>query len=403
MGMTYGEVKMSTKGTTPREESVDLAALPRSEKQAIVARFEEKISQAQKNSPPSKEWVKKAIRRQGAARCPVRLKRLSLDVILRYGDRLADLFCQFPDDVIHAQAYDFSVGYQPPERVDRVREIQVLTESAEWTDEWGTRWGHRPGGVGATPVEVPIKDWSQLDDFLAHKMPDPNAPGRLASVQPLLSLHGERKYCVGAIHLALFERFHCLRGMGNTFVDLCTNEREVCRLSEALADYLLELVRRWCETPVSGIFLCDDWGSQTGLMISVGMWKRFFKPHYRRIFDEIHRLGRDIIFHSCGNVMGIIPELIDLGVDVLDPVQPAAMQMEEVARQFGGRISFCGGIDDQRLEAYTPGEVREVVQRAVEVLGKPFGNAYIGAPSNLVPPTVPFKNLQALVETFHES
>jgi uroporphyrinogen decarboxylase len=393
---------MTSKRSKTGTGAVAWTALPLSEKQAIVSRFEEKISQAQSDSPPTREWVSKAIRRQGTGRCPVRLKRLSVDVVIQYGDRLADLFCQFPDDVIYAQACDFSVGYQPPDREDRVNEVQVLTESAEWMDEWGTRWGHRPGGVGATPVDVPIKDWSQLDDFLAHKMPDPNAPGRLASVAPLLSAHGERKYCVGVVHLTIFERLHCLRGMGNTFVDLCTNESEVCRLCEALADYALELARRWCETPVSGIFLTDDWGSQTGLMISLNMWRKFFKPHYRRIFDEIHRLGRDIIFHSCGNVMSIIPDLIDLGVDVLDPVQPGAMKIEEVARQFGGRISFCGGIDDQRLEAYTPEEVKEVVRRTAGTLGSPFGNGYIGAPANMVPPTVPFENLEALLEAFHE-
>lgn len=294
------------------------------------------------------------------------------------------------------------MGFQPPDRRDGVEALRVLTESAEWTDEWGTRWGHRTGGVGATPVDVPIKDWSQLDDYLAHEIPDPNAPGRLASVEPLLAMHGDTKYCVGVIHLALFERFHCLRGMENAFGDLYTNEREVQRLLEALANYLLGMIRRWGETPVSAMFLTDDWGSQTRLMISPAMWRKFFKPHYRRVFDEIHRLGKDIIFHSCGSVAGIIPELIDLGVDVLDPMQPGAMDIAQVARQFGGRIAFCGGIDDQRLEDYTPEEVRQVVRRTIETLGTPYGNAYIGSPANLVPPTVPLENLAALIESFHE-
>lgn len=383
--------------------TVDSAVLPLNQRLAIVARFEQKISSAQESSPPAREWVRKAIRSGGAARCPVRLKRLSLDVIVQFGDRLADLFCRFPDDVLHVQAYDMFVGYQPPEREDRINEVQVLTESAEWTDEWGTRWGHRTGGVGASPVDVPIKDWSQLDDYLARQMPDPNAPGRLAGAQPSLALHGERKYCVGVIHLALFERLHCLRGMGNIFLDLSINEKEVSQLCEAVADYLVELARRWCELPVSGIFLCDDWGSQSGLLISLRMWRKFFKPHYRRVFDEIHRLGRDIIFHSCGNVMGIIPDLIDLGVDVLDPVQPGAMDLKEVARQFGGQLGFCGGIDDQRLETYTPEEIKRVVRQAIDALGTPFGNRYIGAPANLVPPRVPFENLEALVEAFHQS
>jgi uroporphyrinogen decarboxylase len=384
-----------------RMSTANAVSLSVSEKRAIIAGFEAKVSAAQKASPPTKEWVRKAIRRQGAPRCPVRLKRLSLDVILRYGDKLADLYCQYPDDVLHAQPYEFAVGYQPPDRPDRIDELQVLTESAEWTDEWGTRWGHRTTGVGATPVEVPLRDWSQLEDYLAHRMPDPDAPGRLASVQPLLAAHGESKYCVGVIHLALFERFHALRGMENTFLDLALYPRQVERLSEALTDYVLALIRRWGSTPVAGIFLTDDWGSQTGLMISLDMWRQFFKPHYRRMFDEVHRWGKDVIFHSCGNVVGIIPELIELGVDVLDPVQPGAMDITELARRFGGKISFCGAIDDQRLEDYTPQEVRDVVRRTIEVLGKPFGYGYIGAPANTIPPTVPFENLEALLESFH--
>jgi uroporphyrinogen decarboxylase len=233
--------------------------------------------------------------------------------------------------------------------------------------------------------------------------PTPTRPGAWRAGAPLLAMHGDTKYCVGVIHLALFERFHCVRGMENTFLDLYTNPHEVHRLLEALADYLLAMVRRWGETPISAMFLTDDWGSQTRLMISPAMWRKVFKPHYRRAFDEIHRLGKDIIFHSCGNVAGIIPELIDLGVDVLDPIQPGPMDITQVASQFGGRIAFCGGIDDQRLEEYAPEEIRTVVRRTIDTLGTPYGNAYIGAPANLVPPTVPLENLEALIESFHET
>lgn len=380
----------------------DITTIPLAERKAIVDRFEARVNAAQKASPPTKDWVRKALKRQGARRCPIRLKRLTVDVIVRYGDRLAELFAQYPDDVIHAQACDFSVGFQPPDRPDQVDELKVLTEPGEWTDEWGTRWGHRTGGVGASPVDTPIKDWSQLDDYLAHRLPDPNAPGRLDKALPLLAMHGETKYCVGVVHLALFERLHCLRGMENAFTDFYTDERDVTRLLEVLANYLIQYTRRWLAAPVSAIFMTDDWGSQTRMMVSLPLWRKFFRPHYQRVFDEIHRAGKDIIFHSCGNVMEIIPDLIDLGVDVLDPVQPVAMNIEEVARKFGGKISFSGGIDDQRLEDYSPQEIRDVVRRTMDTLGRPFGCGYIGAPANSVTPTVPLENLQALIETFRE-
>ncbi len=381
----------------------DFHTLSLEEVKAIASRFEQRVNAALQANPVSKEQVRKTIRRTGADRCPVRLKSLSLDLILHYGDRLADLFAKHPDDLILIQAYEFSIGHQRRDRADRIDKFRVLTEGAEWTDEWGTRWGHAFGGVGATPLDCPIKDWSQLDDYLAHRMPDPHAEGRLQDALPLLQMHGERKYCVGQIHLMLFERLHCLRGMEATFSDLYTNESEVRRLLQVLADYLIELIHEWCKTNISAFFLTDDWGSQTGLMISPAMWKKYFKAHYRRIFDEVHHLGREVVFHSCGNVTQILPELIDLGVDVLHPVQPSAMDLNEVGRQFGGKLCFLGAIDDHRLESSSPQEVFDQIQRAKVTLGAPYGNAYIVSPANALQPLVPFENLQAMFESAHGS
>lgn len=381
--------------------ATDFRNLPPAEMQTILARFEERVSAAFREHPRSKEWVRKALHREGAARCPIRLKRLSLDVILRHGDDLADLYCQYPDDVLCIQAYDYSIGHQRANK-ERLNEIHILTQSAEWTDEWGTRWGHAFGGIGATPVANPIADWSQLDDYLAHRIPDPHAAGRLDQAKRILAVHGDDKYCIALIHLALFERLHCLRGMENTFCDLHANEDEVSRLLEALCEYLVQLIGEWGRTNVSGLFITDDWGSQTGPMVSPAVWQKLFKPHYRRIIDEIHRWNKEVIFHSCGNVMGVIPEFIDLGVDVLDPIQPNAMNIEEVGRRFGGKIAFSGGIDDQRLEDYTPAQVKDAVRHAIGNLGRPYGNAYLVAPANLITPTVPFENIRALFEACHE-
>ncbi len=382
--------------------SADFRTLPLSEMDAIVSRFEERVNAAQAANPPTRDMVRKAIRRQGAPRCPLQLKRLSTDVIVRYGDALADLYCQFPDDVISVKPYDPFIAYQPPERTDRIDPLRAMMQASEWTDEWGTRWGHAFGGVGATPTDYPLKDWSQLDDYLAKRMPDPHTPGRLEAARAILALHGESKYCVGMISLSVFERLHSLRGMQNTFTDLYTNETEVNRLCGALADYMVELVREWGKTNVSGILVGDDWGSQRGLMIAPEMWRRLFKPHYRRIFDEIHRVGKDAVLHSCGNVLPIIPDLIDLGLDILDPVQPGPMDLNEVARRFGGHISFWGGIDDQRLESVSPQEVKDMVRRAIDVLGRPFGCGYIVATANTMVPSLPFENIQAFFEASHE-
>jgi len=137
-------------------------------------------------------------------------------------------------------------------------------------------------------------------------------------------------------------------------------------------------------------------------MISLEMWSSFYRKSYRRIVDEAHRLGLDIIFHSCGNVEEIIPDLIDIGLDVLNPLQPGAMNLPRVARNFGGQVSFFGGIDDQSLLIKgTPEQIKEEARRTVDTLGRPYGNAFIIAPANVMAPDVPLENIEALMEAGH--
>ncbi len=383
------------------DTTTDFRHLPLPEMEEIVARFEERINAAQQHHPPTKQWVRDAIHRKGSPRCPIRLRRLSYDIIVRYGDALADLFCEFPDDVIALTPYDISIGYQPPEQTPRLSTVQALMQAMQWTDEWGTQWAHAQGGVGATQVGFPLQDWSQLDEYLAH-IPDPATPGRFDATKPLLAMHGATKYTFGYIHLALYERLHSLRGMQNVFTDFYTNEAEVRRLLDVLCGYLLGMIRGWARVGADAVFMTDDWGTQQALMISPAMWRRFFKPYYKTVVDEAHKLGLDVVFHSCGNVTAIVDDLIDVGVDALDPIQPGAMDAAEVARRFGGRIAFCGAIDDQHLLATTPREIKDAVRRTMDTLGRPFGNALVIGPANILTPEAPLENLRALFEVCHE-
>lgn len=379
--------------------SYDYLSLSIPEMDAALQRFEEQVNAALLAASPSKDWVKKAVRREGSGRCPVWLKRLSPDIILRHGDALADLFCRYPDDAIRIVPYDLWIGYQPPGQSHRIDPIEVAMRDAEWEDEWGTRWAHAVGGVGATPVDYPLKDWSVLDEYLARWLPDPRAPGRLDAGAAALAQHSANRYCMGTIHLALFERLHAVRGMMDTFSGFYTNGREVRRLLGAIAGYVLELIRAWGELGADAVFLTDDWGSQTGLMISPEMWRSFFKPHYIAFFDQAHRYEMDVVFHSCGNVLGIVGDLIDIGMDVLDPVQPGAMDMRQLAQQFGGRVSFCGAIDLQQLLCRgTPQQIKDEVRRLMDLFGRPYGGGYVVSPANVLTPEIPFENLEALFE-----
>jgi len=371
-------------------------------RRSLLDRFERRVNQAQLANPPPKTWVKRALRREGAPRCPVRLKSLSYDVILRYGDELADLLISYPDDIVAAQPYEFFVGYSPSGRDGAIDTTKVLTEAAQWTDEWGTRWEHAAGGVGASPVEVPIQDWSQLDEYLAHRLPDPALPGRLNAVGPALDLHGRAKYFVGQTHMALFERLHCLRGMERTLEDFYAAPDQLGRLLDALTNYYLGIIQAWAELPgVDAIFWTDDWGTELSLMVAPDMWRRFFAARYRRLSDEAHRFGLAVAFHSCGNVLPIIGDLIDAGVDIIHPLQPDAMDLRDVAREFGGKVAFWGGLSDKAIAVATPAQVRAEVLRAIDLLGAPYGNAYIPCLANVMMPEVPLDNIVALFEACH--
>jgi uroporphyrinogen decarboxylase len=137
-------------------------------------------------------------------------------------------------------------------------------------------------------------------------------------------------------------------------------------------------------------------------MISPAMWRRIFAGRYRRLCDEAHRSGLLVVFHSCGNVFEIIGDLIEAGVDVIDPLQPEVMDLAAVARDYGGSVAFCGGISDQRLGVQTPEQVRDEVRWLIDTLGAPFDNAYVLAPSNSLMPEIPIENLVALFEACHD-
>jgi uroporphyrinogen decarboxylase len=171
------------------------------------------------------------------------------------------------------------------------------------------------------------------------------------------------------------------------------------RLLDALVEYQVELVGPWAAMGADAVFITDDWGTQSALMCSPVTWREVFAARCRRICDAAHRAGLAVILHSCGNVAAVVGDLI--GVDVLDPIQPEAIDLAWLAREYGGEVAFAGGIPVQSLPTLTPAQVRDTVARLIDLLGAPFGNALILAPSNSLLPDVPFPNLVALFLACH--
>ena len=218
-----------------------------------------------------------------------------------------------------------------------------------------------------------------------------------------ITRHRGSKYLLGRIGLLLYERLNGVRGVQNVLTDLYTDPDQLARLCDAIVEYDLEMIRRWAALGADGLFMTEDWGMQTGLMIDPGMWRRTFKPYYARMISLAHSLGLDVMLHSCGNVLDIIGDFIDIGLDVLDPVQPTAMDIREVARRFGGHISFLGAINAREmLPTYAPAQVKDMVRRTIDTLARPFGGSLIVSPDNVLTPDLPLSNIRAMVEACHE-
>lgn len=385
--------------TTNVAENADWRKYPLAEMERRTARFEEAVWAAQIAAPPNHALLKQAVKRQGAERPPVWLRRVTPDLVIRYGDALIDLYKEFPDDLGRVSPYDLMVGFKTK---SKITPTEAMMLDSEWISEWGVGWKHIVGGVGATEISNPLTDWAKLDEYLAATFPDAEEPGRLsAAAAPTAALHGAGKYVFGLFGSAFFHVFS-IRGFENALMDFHLEEANMRRMIDALQDYAMKLIRQWAKIGVDALLFLDDWGTQRGLLMSPATWRDFFKAGYATLFREAHACGMDCFLHSCGNVLDIADDLIEIGLDVLDPIQVSAMDIMELGRRFGGRITFCGSIDVQSLLPHaTPQGVKDAVHRSMDVLGKPFGNSLILAPTNTITPDVPFENLRAMFEACH--
>ncbi|MCX7428707.1 MAG: hypothetical protein NTW96_24155 [Planctomycetia bacterium] len=200
----------------------------------------------------------------------------------------------------------------------------------------------------------------------------------------------------------IWERPALVRGWENMFLDMHERPDWVHFLCRKFTDFYKEDYARAAEATGGRIDLflvISDLGSQTGPLISLGMFREFVAPYIKEMADAIHALGAKVLYHSCGSIVPFIPELIRLGVDVLDPIQPVGSEMspERLKADFGDRLCFHGGIDMQHLLPHgTPGEVAAEVRRYCETLGRDGG--YILGPAHFFQPDVPPENILAVYE-----
>ena len=244
-------------------------------------------------------------------------------------------------------------------------------------------------------------------DIAAYPWPDVLAPYRWQGVTDDVQRWHNRGFPVcagppGACEGSLYETSWYLRGQEQLLIDLYDNPDLVTALLDTVNNTMIEAARRLAQAGVDILRLGDDVGSQRAMLMSPATWRQWFKPRLGALMRAAKEVKPDILifFHSDGYLEPIIPDLIEIGLDILNPVQPECMDPAELKRKYGDRLSFWGAIGTQTTMPHgTADEVRQVVKERIETMG-PEG--VLLAPTHVLEPDVPWENIVAFVEAVEE-
>lgn len=264
---------------------------------------------------------------------------------------------------------------------------------------WGERYVYQPTPWGLMREDLPgaLSAARTLSELEAFEWPTPDQMD-YSQLQEQCRAHDEFALIYGFADV--WQRPALVRGWEGMFVDMKEQPDWVHFLCRKFTDFYLEDYTRAAEITGGRIdlfLLISDLGSQRGPLISLPTFRQFVAPYLKEMIERIHRLGARVLYYSCGAIQTFIPDLIRLGVDVLDPIQPTgpAMAPERLKADFGDRLSFHGGMDMQRLLPFArPEQVRAEARRYCAVLGN--GGGYILGPAHFFQPDVPPDNIVAV-------
>ena len=273
-----------------------------------------------------------------------------------------------------------------------------------FVDPWGITWQRQPGNHFYDIAEHPLRD-ATVGDVARYPWPDLADPSRFAGLRARARAIREAGYAVVALSgISPFEFSYMLRGMDRWFLDLACDHEFVHALLRRLTDLMRSAVEQLLAEAgdyIDILITGDDLGSQKAPLVSTTMYRQLIQPYHAELFRTIRsRSQTKIFYHSDGNVRPLLGDLIDIGIDVLNPVQVSARGMGDTAtlkREFGGRLAFCGAIDSQWVLPHgSPDDVRQEVRRRIKDLAP--GGGYILASVHCIQPDVPPENVCALFD-----
>jgi len=353
-----------------------------------------------------RERVQAALNHEAPDRCP-----MQISFTPEFADRLR------ADNDMAEQDIHNPHGGGNTYALERQLEQDVLLTSIGWansyyqqtqtgetyTDEWGVGWKvHEYETRFGKGIYTELDSHPLADDtaISAYRPPDPARPELYHDAARVIQEYGGEYWIVGVTVTTIFETAWALRGLEKALMDLVVNPDLADEILEIPYRYHLHAARKLVEMGVDMIWTGDDMGTQHGMMISPELWRKFLKPRMANFIAELKALNSQIkiAYHSDGDIEPIVPDLIEIGVDVLNPIQPACMDPARIKRKYGEHLCFWGTLDEQ----YTlPFGSREDVQREVEsrirTVAKTGG--LIIRPTHHVQLDTPLENFWAMVET----
>lgn len=262
-------------------------------------------------------------------------------------------------------------------------------------DVWGIRWkkiGHF-NQIAKFPLEEATRE-----EILAYQFPSRHKEELLSQMMPVIEDASD--WFIGCdVSPCVFEMYFRLRGMSNALTDMAIDEELAQEMFKRCADFSISLAEEACKRfPLDWLWSGDDVAGQDALMMSPEMWREQIRPHLQRVFDVGKAANLWVAHHCCGSLRPIIPDLIEMGLDVLNPIQCNCPGMDPLVlkKEFGDTLAFMGGVDT--VDLLPTGSVEQVRRSTARLLEgmTADGGGYILAASHTIPPETPDENIFAL-------
>lgn len=288
----------------------------------------------------------------------------------------------------------YGMGVRVPEGAllyDEVRQTK--------TDEFGIVWQADDKlldiGEHGHILDHPIKG----ESLAGYRFPDPRLPGRFDGIAACTRDHADR-FCYIDL-LGLFDLCWRARGMEQFLVDMVENPALCDELLEEALGFNLGLLDQCRDLGLDGVRFIEDWGQQHGLIMGERLWVRYLKPRLRQMYAATKRAGLVVLIHSCGDIRALFPHLIEIAVDVVNPIQPEVMDIGAIKLEYGHDLVLYGGVGAQSLLVHgTPDLVRTETRRSRELMRR--GGGYIFGNAGAFATDTPVDNVMALLEVARE-